>query len=138
MEKGLLRRVPPSPQNARSSLEAARRWLEEASKNLETEAFNSSVLSSYLAMFHSARAILYLDGFREKSHFCVARYIEEKYVRTEELERRWIDLFDHFRTLRHEGQYSTGFFSTNSEAQEALASAKEFVERMESLVQERL
>ena len=119
-------------------LGVASKRLEEASKNLETEAFNSSVLSSYLAMFHSARAILYLDGFREKSHFCVARYIEEKYVKTEELERRWVDIFDHFRTLRHEGQYSTGFFATKSEAQDALASAKEFVERMEILLLERL
>lgn len=133
-----MRRVPPSPQKAQSSLEAAQRWLEEAEKNLRSEAFNSSVLSSYLAMFHSSRAILFLDGFREKSHFCIARFLEEKYVKNDLLERKWIDILDYFRDLRHQGQYGTGFFSTSSETQEALDTAKEFVERMEHLLNARL
>ncbi|MBU4501226.1 MAG: HEPN domain-containing protein, partial [Nanoarchaeota archaeon] len=77
----LLRKIPSSKEKAEGSIKTARKWLEEAEKNLKGKAFNSSVISSYLAMFHSSRAILFFDGFREKSHYCIARYLEEKYVK---------------------------------------------------------
>lgn len=51
LREGLLRRVPPSPQRADGSLKAAYRWLEDAQRSIDAEAYNPSVLSSYLAMF---------------------------------------------------------------------------------------
>lgn len=99
IKEGLLRSIPPSKEKAEGSLKAALQWLEEAEKDLRGEAYNSSVLSSYLAMFHSARALLYFDGYREKSHFCIARYLEEKYVRKRLLESKWVELLDHYRDL---------------------------------------
>ncbi|HIH97892.1 MAG TPA: HEPN domain-containing protein [Thermoplasmata archaeon] len=136
VKEGLLRRIPPSKGRAEGSMKAALRWLEEGEKDSDGEAFASSVLSSYLAMFHSARAILFFDGFRERSHYCIARYLEERYVKTSLLERKWIELLDHYRELRHEGQYSVSFFATKDEAKSASKTAKEFVERMKKLMQE--
>ena len=130
----MLRKIPPSKEKARNSVETALKWLEEAKKNLNSEAFNSSVLSSYLAMFHSARALLFSDGFREKSHYCIARYLEEKYVKKKLLESKWVNLLDHYRELRHNDQYSITFFTTRDEAEKALKTAKEFVERMRKLL----
>lgn len=104
------------------------------SKDIRSKAFDSSVLSSYLVMFHSARAILFFDGYREKSHACVARYLEEKYVKTKKLEKKWIELLDHHREVRHEDQYDLSFFSTDEEAKNALESAKQFLERMRQLL----
>ena len=85
IEKGLLRKIPASSDKAKQSIKKAEKWLEEARKTLNGKAFDSSVLASYMVMFHSARAILFHDGYREKSHACVARYLEEKYVKTGEL-----------------------------------------------------
>ncbi len=136
LKKGLLRQdVPPSKEKAEESIHAAEKWLKEAEKNLESEAFNSSVMASYLAMFHAARAILFLDGFREKSHYCIARYLEEKYVQTELLEVGWIELLDHCRELRHNDQYSLVFFVTQGEAEETYRKSKEFVKRMYHLLE---
>ena len=134
VREGLLRRVPPSRGRAEGSLRATYRWLEEADIGLRNGAFNSSVLSSYLAMFHSARAVLYLDGYREKSHFCIARYLEEKYVKDGFLEGRWVELLDHHRELRHASQYDVGFFASEDEAKNTLETARGFVERMKVLV----
>ncbi len=39
-----------------------------------------ATIALYNAFFHTARALLFRDGIKERSHFCVARYIEEKYV----------------------------------------------------------
>ncbi len=63
VEKGLLRRIPASEDNAVRSIKKAESWLKESKKTLQSEAYDSSVMSSYLVMFHSARAILFFDGY---------------------------------------------------------------------------
>lgn len=136
VRKGLLRRVTPSADKAKLSMKRAERWLEEAEKSLNNELYDSCLISSYLAMFHSARAVLFRDGWREKSHFCIARYLEEMYVKKGKLEREWIDLFDRLRETRHADQYDVSYFATREEAESALNIAFEFVERMEKLLDE--
>ena len=74
------------------------------------------------------------DGFREKSHFAVARYLEDKYVKKNLLEEQWVELLDHYRETRHDDQYSTSFLATEDEAGKALKSAIAFVTRISNLV----
>jgi uncharacterized protein (UPF0332 family) len=133
MREGLLRKIPPSKDKATQSLKKAREWLKEAENSLKGDAFNSSILASYMVMFHAARTILFLDGFREKSHACVARYLEEKYVKTGKLDKKWVELLDHSREIRHDDQYDLSFFSTKEESENALKSANDFFTAMESL-----
>ena len=135
MKEGLLRKIPPSREKTENSIQAAKNWLKEAEGSLAGNAFNSSVLSSYLAMFHSARALLFRDGYREKSHYCVARFLEEKYAKTSLLEHKWVELLDHYRELRHSNQYGLAFFVTESEAEKGFHAAKGFVERIEKLLE---
>jgi len=135
MKEGLLRKIPPSREKAENSIQAARNWLKEAENNLKVNALNSSVLSAYLAMFHSARAMLFRDGYREKSHYCVARFLEEKYAKKNLLERKWVELLDHYREQRHSNQYGLTFFVTENEAEKGFHAAKEFVERIEKLLE---
>lgn len=137
MEEGLLRAIPSSREKAEGSMRAAGKWLEESEKDLKGGAFNSSVLASYLAMFHSSRAMLFFDGFREKSHYCIARYLEEKYVKPGLLELKWVELLDHHRELRHDSQYDTALFTSKEEAEGTLRTAGEFVERMKRLLESR-
>jgi uncharacterized protein (UPF0332 family) len=137
IKAGLLRNTPPSKEKADGSIRASTKWLEEAGKNLNNKTFNSSVLASYLAMFHAARAVLFLDGFREKSHYCIARYLEEKYVKNRTLENKWVELLDHYRELRHDSQYDISFFASKNEAETALETAKQFLDRMKSLLTKR-
>jgi uncharacterized protein (UPF0332 family) len=132
---GLLRPVPPSRERARSSIDASFRWIREAKLSLDSGAYNSSILASYLAMFHASRSLLIRDGFREKSHFCVARYLEDKYVKRNLLERRWVDLLDYHREQRHESQYEVSFHTTALDAGKALEAASSFTERMKSLLE---
>jgi uncharacterized protein (UPF0332 family) len=80
VEKGLLKKLPASEHNAIRSINKAESWLKEAKKSFQGEAYDSSVLSSYLAMFHSARAILFIDGYREKSHACIVEDLQAALV----------------------------------------------------------
>lgn len=133
IHKGLLRKIPPSKDKATQSLKKAEKWLKEAQKTEKSEAFNSSVLASYMTMFHAARAILFLEGFRERSHACIARYLEEKHVKKGLLEKEWVHLLDHHREIRHNDQYDLSFFSTGEEADQAVKSAGRFLNWMTEL-----
>jgi len=136
LKKGLLRKTQPSKIKAKRSLEASLKWLEEADKNIKGDALKSSLLSAYLAVFHAARSVLFLDGYREKSHACIARYLEEKYVQKGLLEPEWVEMLDHFRELRHTDQYSFNFFASVDESENTISKSKEFVSRRKKLVNE--
>ena len=131
-KRGLLRKIQSSKEKGINSLEKAEEWVEEAEKNITVLADDSCIASSYMAMFHSARAILFRDGVREKSHYCIARYLE-KYVEEGLLEEEWILLLDRIRDVRHMDQYSLQHHATEEEASSALNSAKSFVKRMKKL-----
>ena len=133
--KGLLQKVKPSKDKCKSSIEKAEQWLEEAEKNIESFAFDSCLASSYMATFHASRAILFRDGIREKSHFCIARYLE-KYVKDNLLEEEWVVLLDRMRDIRHMNQYTLQYHATDEEASSCLHSANEFVNRMKCLFKE--
>jgi len=72
---------------------------------------------------------------REKSHYCIARYLEAKYADRGLLEPLWVQRLDQYRDLRHADQYDTGFHATKDEAKEALKIATEFLDRMKELVE---
>ncbi|MBA7466548.1 hypothetical protein ES707_01735 [subsurface metagenome] len=133
MKENLLRKIPPSKNKAAQSLKKAKEWLAESEKSLKGGASGSSILASYMAMFHAARSILFFDGYREKSHACIARYLEEKYVKSQKLDIKWVELLDHSREIRHDDQYNLSFFSTEEEAENAIQSAKAFLNEMENL-----
>ena len=133
LRQGLLRRIPPSREKASQSIQKAQRWLAESQQPLTSGASGASVLAAHLAMFHAARALLFRDGFREKSHACVARYLDQ-YVTKNALEQKWVDLLDHARETRHDDQYDLSFVSTREDAERAVHTAGEFLKRLQELV----
>jgi uncharacterized protein (UPF0332 family) len=133
-EKGLIRKTLPSREKALKSIKKAKKWLDEAKKNFKFGLFDSCLVSSYSAMFHAARALLLRDGFREKSHYCLARYIEERYVNTKKLNRMVVVLLDRFRELRHEDLYELEFFATKDDAKEAIKNAENVIKELERLI----
>ena len=132
---GLLRRTEPSRSKSDQSLLSAREWLSEAKKNLVAQALRSALSSAYLAVFHSARAVLFRDGLREKSHYCIGLYLQ-RYVEEGSLEEDWPMLFDRIRSVRHADQYSFMARPTDEEVQAGIDLAERFIERMERLIEE--
>lgn len=100
----------------------------------KSKADKSSILSSYLAMFHAARAFLFLNGYRDKSHFAVARFLEDKYVNSKCLEKQWVELLDYYRDVRHDNQYGINSLVSEDDAAKAFRSASDFVDRMKTLL----
>lgn len=128
-----MRKVEPSRTKSDQSLIQARDWLSEAEKNLKAEAYRSALSSAYLAIFHSARAILFRDGVREKSHYCIGLYLQ-KYVEKGTLEEEWPMFFDRIRSVRHADQYTFMAKPSKEEVQSGIDLAERFIERMQRLL----
>lgn len=82
-QKGLLKRTSPDMENAARSLELSKNNIEDAIANLSINRYRVVAISSYSAMFHAARAILFRDGIKERSHECIPVYLKEKYPELE-------------------------------------------------------
>ncbi len=132
LKEGLLRRIPPSKRQAEEQMKKAKVLLEEAKRNLDADAPNSAVMSAYASVLDAARAVLFRDGYREKSHACVARYLEAKYLK--ELGTSNIDLLDEYRDKRHKTQYSGEYYPTAQEAERVVSFAEKFLPKIERLL----
>ena len=132
-ERGLLRKVTPSNDKAMQSLAQAREWVTEAGYDCDADALRSALMAAYMGYFHAARAVLFRDGVREKSHYCIGVYLES-YREQGLLEDEWVLQFDRMRGMRQNDQYSLDARPTVQEVRQAVADAGEFIERLERLV----
>jgi len=82
LEKRLLRRDRPDRQKALKALEIGEQRLLDAEISLEAEIHSAAILLSYAAMFHASRALLFKDGYVERSHYCLIEFVKEKYILT--------------------------------------------------------
>lgn len=54
--------------------------LKFARNSFEKKNYKWATIQSYYSMFHTARALVYQKGYREKSHFCLIEAVREFYV----------------------------------------------------------
>lgn len=128
-----LLKVEPSKIKSERSIQESNKWLKESIKNIEGCAYSSAQLSTYLVFFHAARAVLYRDGVREKSHYCIGIYLDS-YQNQGLLEEKWVILFDRMRNTRHSGQYSFQTEPTKEEVESGIKSAENFLKRIIELL----
>ncbi len=132
-QKGLLKRTSPDMENAARSLKLSMNNIEDAIANISIHRYRVVAISSYSAMFHAARAILFRDGIKERSHECIPVYLKEKYLELETL----ANILDSYRRFRHDAIYGLDFVMDEEEARTALDSAKEFLEKIKIFIQAR-
>ena len=126
LRRGLLKRIPVDNENALRSLELSESNIEDAAENLRIRRYRVVVVSSYTAMFHAARAILFRDGVKERSHECIPIYIKESYPQLE----RIANTLDAYRRFRHNAIYGLDLTLDETEARAALDSARELLEEV--------
>jgi len=128
IEKKAIQRFIQGPSQVAESLLKARELVEEAKKNMRIGSYNSVIILAYSAAFTAARALLFRDGFREKTHECLIAYLR---VRHKELPEYLINQLDHFRSYRHGVLYDVGFRPTVDECKEAVSFAEEMISTVE-------
>jgi len=132
-KEGLLKIEAPDKRKSVKSIEMARYKLSRAKKLLLVGILDETITSSYAAMFHAARALLFKDGIREKSHYALFLYIKEKY--SGRIEKRFINELNSLRLERHEISYGLEKPSIDEqEAKEIVKTTEEFIEVIERII----
>lgn len=95
--------MTPEPKLAQKSLNRAIKVLEDVPKALSVNLLELAEQRLYQAVFHGVKALLYKDGIKERSHYCVALYFKETYKNS--FSSELLTLLDRLRDIRHESQY---------------------------------
>ncbi len=128
-DRGLLKKGKPDLDNALRSLRISEDFLEKAKKNVRIECYDVSVMLSYTSMFHAARAVLFKDGIKERSHACVPVYLKSNYPEF----RKLAETLDSYREFRHGIVYRASNVS-ESDADEAINSAEDFLRKIRKII----
>jgi len=107
VEDRKLLKTRPDHKLVEKELAAARADLKDARDSLKFKKSKWATIQGYYSMFHSARALLFAKGFREKTHHALLVGIQELYVN--DIERSLVQEFEHSMYLRQEADYGLKF-----------------------------
>ena len=109
-KKKLLVKIKPSRELAGKSIRQANHFLNKA----ETYLADVETVSIYLyfAFFHAARALLFKDGIRERSHYCTLVYLEHTYIKRKKISEEYLNILRALKESRQEIQYGFVIGST--------------------------
>ncbi|MFZ3054799.1 MAG: HEPN domain-containing protein [Minisyncoccales bacterium] len=113
-------------------LELAKSDLSFSKDSLLSDNYKWSTIQSYYSMFHTARALLYAQGYREKSHFCLIEAIRNLYVEKGILSFEFLEALRLGKSLRENADYY-GDFSKN-DAERLAKIATKFLEEAKMLL----
>ena len=128
----LLRYIKPDKEKTKRSIEVSKQRLNEAEMAFKFKIFKYVILESYMAMFHSARALLYKDGIQEKSHFALFIYLKEKY--SNKIPLHILNLLNIHRLERHESLYGLDYQPSEGDALISIKDAKDFIKEIEKYI----
>ncbi|MFH1053691.1 MAG: HEPN domain-containing protein [Candidatus Woesearchaeota archaeon] len=122
-KKGLLKKSFPQPDLAKKDIRQADFFLKEAEDLINMNKKHIAALSLYNAYFHTARSLLFKDGIKERSHYCIARYLESNYKM-----EKFINAFETMMSLRHNVQYATEKVDIEEDLSEFVNICHEFID----------
>lgn len=132
IEKRRIVRIEIDTNLIEKEMNAAKYDLEKAKKSLNDKDFKWATVKAYYSMFHSARALLFSKGFREKSHRALAEAIVELFVKTNVLEESFVDGFLEAMEIREEADY--GLIYSEESAEDVIRNAEESLRRVDELL----
>lgn len=76
--------------------------------------FKWSLIQGYYSMFHTCRALLYSQGYRERSHHCLYIAINALFAEEEKIEGEFVENFKNAMLLRENADYRANFTESNA------------------------
>ncbi len=84
-------------------------------------------------MFHTARALLYAQKYREKSHYCLIIAMEHLYVEKGLIQKEFVESLTLGKELRESADYSATF--SKEDAENLIKAADDFLNTAKKLLQ---
>lgn len=107
-----------------NQLKIAENFIKKAELVYSKDTYDISFMTAYISIFHCARFLLYLKGYKERSHFCLFEFILDNFnePKIKELSK----ISQHYREIRHLIQYD-GSNCSEELCNSIITDAKEFV-----------
>ena len=117
-------------------LEKAAVCLNDAKLLLESNSYMAAANRAYYAIFHSARAMLAIDGEDRKRHSGVISYFHEHYIKSGLLDKHYSYILQNAFEVRQESDYEDFYVISKEEAVQQISNAEEFVTRIKQYIDE--
>lgn len=124
LERQKLVKFAAAKKLAQRELKTAEEDLKTAQKSLKSGNEKWAIIQAYYAMFHTARALLYSQSYREKSHYCLIVAMRAIFVEQGILDVRLVEAFQTAKVLRENADYENEF--SKESAKELLEKAEQF------------
>lgn len=111
----------------RKEISVAQSDLFDAKAGYGNERYKWSTIQAYYAMFHAARALIYSEGYREKSHYCLAVALRALFVDKNTMDSQLVRDFLNAMNLREAADYESDFSQAGAKA--VVDSADRFIEQ---------
>lgn len=132
LEKKKIFRFEPAKQLVDLELEDAQSDLKSAGEDYSESNFKWATIKGYYSMFHSARALLYSRGYREKGHYCLYLALKVFFVQEGKLDLRLVEDFNNSMILREDADYRRKF--SQEGAQAVIEGARRFLKTTKELL----
>ena len=116
----------------KKELSVARSDLADAKAGYENGRHKWSTIQGYYAMFHASRALVYSQGYREKSHYCLAVALRALFVDEGKMDAQLVRDFLNAMNLREAADYEAEFSQSGAKA--VIASAGKFIEKATAIL----
>lgn len=133
LEKNKIISFPKGNGLINKELRTAREDLEDGKFGFIHKKYKWSTIQGYYAMFHTARAMLYSKGYREKSHYCLSVAIQALFVEKGKLNIEFVEAFNNAMILRENADYRTRFSKLGAKL--VLEKAEEFLKKAQEILQ---
>ena len=109
LNKRKIVKFAPAKKLTSRELKVAEEDLKAASESLNAGKEKWATVQTYYAMFHTARALLYSKGYREKSHYCLIAAIKALFVAEGLLDLNLVEAFAMAKVLRENADYDNEY-----------------------------
>jgi len=123
VEDGKLVKIEVQMDLVGKEIQAAEFDLASAEKSLDEDNFKWATVQAYYSMFHTAKALVYRKGYREKSHVCLSIALRGLYENT--MDAKHFERLRNCMNLRQDADY--GMIYSDKSAREVVDWAQEFL-----------
>jgi len=109
----------------KAEIKTAEYDLERAKRSLHEGDPKWAIVQAYYSIFHSAKALVYLKGYKERSHYCLLVAFRHLYCDSGNMDPDLSDKFETVLLMREEADYDMKFSEDASES--AIKCASEFL-----------
>lgn len=133
LKRGKIKEFGKAKSLAPKELDSAKSDLKTAKNSLKQENYKWATIQAYYSMFHTARALIYSKGYREKSHYCLIVALRTLFVAEKLLDVRLVEAMQTAKTLRENADYASEFSKTSAEV--LTEKAHSFLKKAEEILQ---